>query len=147
MNLDQPIQALRLTGEGGAREIESELLSSEIDSEELCWIHLDYSQSAARDWLDGLAVLDPIIKSNLTDDDTRPRSLVHQNGVFLSLRGVNLNPGSDPEDMIAVRLWVDERLIITSNRRRLLSLEDAREWSSLHSELHIFFGGTSGGTG
>jgi zinc transporter len=129
MNLDRPIQALRLTGKGGAREIEAELLSSEIESEVLCWIHLDYAQPAAKEWLDGLADLDPIIKANLTDDDTRPRSLVHQNGVFLSLRGVNLNPGSDPEDMIAVRLWADDRLIITSNRRRLLSLEDV--WESL----------------
>ena len=127
MNLDRPIQALCLTSEAGAREIEAELLSTEIKSEELCWIHLDYSQPAAKEWLDGLATLDPIIKSNLIDDDTRPRSLVHQNGVFLSLRGVNLNPGSDPEDMIAVRLWADEKFIITSNRRRLLSLEDVRD--------------------
>jgi zinc transporter len=127
MTNEHPIQALRLTGAKGEIEIESGLLGEAIDSDELCWVHLDYSQPAAREWLDGLAALDPIIKSNLTDNDTRPRSFIHQGGVFLSLRGVNLNPGSDPEDMIAVRLWADERCIITSIRRRLLSLDDVRD--------------------
>ncbi len=127
MTVKHPIQAIRLTGAGGKIEIENGLLSEAIDSDELCWIHMDYSQPAAREWLDQLESLDPIIKSNLTDDDTRPRSFTHQNGVFLSLRGVNLNPGSDPEDMIAVRLWADQHCIITSNRRRLLSLDDVRD--------------------
>lgn len=127
MNLDQPIQALQFAGKGGAREIDLETWSLDPESKDLCWVHLDYSQEQAREWLENLSFLDPIIKSNLVDEDTRPRSLVHQNGVFLSLRGVNLNPDSAPEDMIAVRLWADERIIITSNRRRLLSLEDVRE--------------------
>ena len=61
------------------------------------------------------------------DDDTRPRCFTLNEGLFLSLRGVNLNPGADPEDMVAVRVWADERCIITSNRRKLLSLEDIRE--------------------
>ena len=57
MNLHRPIQALCLTSQAGAREIEAELLSTEIKSEELCWIHLDYSQAAAQKWLNGLATL------------------------------------------------------------------------------------------
>ncbi|NNK56584.1 MAG: zinc transporter ZntB [Desulfofustis sp.] len=126
MTIEHPIQAIRLTRAGGEIGIENGLLTEAIESDELCWIHLDYSHPAVREWLDELASLDSIIKSNLTDDDTRPRSFTHQNGIFLSLRGVNLNPGSDPEDMIAVRLWADERCIITSNRRRLLSLDDIR---------------------
>ena len=92
----------------------------------LCWIHLDYSQSAAHEWLHTVSWLDPIIRTNLVDDDTRPRSFTLAEGLFLSLRGVNLNPGADPEDMIAVRMWANKHCIITSNRRRLLSLEDIR---------------------
>lgn len=127
MTIEHPIQAISLTGAGRKIEIENGLSTAAIEPDELYWIHLDYSQTAAREWLDELDSLDPIIKSNLTDDDTRPRSFTHQNGVFLSLRGVNLNPGSDPEDMVAVRLWADEHCIITSNRRRLLSLDDVRD--------------------
>jgi zinc transporter len=41
------------------------------------------------------------------------------NGLLLTLRGINPNPGTDPEDMVAVRLWSDGRRIITTRRRRL----------------------------
>jgi zinc transporter len=27
--------------------------------------------------------------------------------LLVILRGVNLNPGADPEDMVSVRLWLD----------------------------------------
>jgi zinc transporter len=93
----------------------------------LCWVHLDYSQPDAAEWLENIDWLNPIIKDNLVDDDTRPRSFTGPSELFLSLRGVNLNPGAEPEDMIAVRLWSNDQCIITSNRRKLQSLEDVRE--------------------
>lgn len=43
---------------------------------------------------------------------TRPRVLPLAGGLLVNLRGVNLNPGADPEDMVSVRMWIDaERLI------------------------------------
>ena len=74
-----------------------------------------------------LSGVDTVIGSNLVDEDTRPRCFLFQTGVFLSLRGVNLNPGAEPDDMIAVRLWATESCVITSNSRRLLSLEDIKQ--------------------
>ena len=46
---------------------------------------------------------------------------------LLVLRGVNTNPGEDPEDMVSVRLWVDGNRVISSRRRRLLSVVDISE--------------------
>ncbi len=43
------------------------------------------------------------------------------------LRGVNTNPGQNPEDMVSVRVWVDPDRVITSRRRRLLSAIDLHE--------------------
>ena len=43
------------------------------------------------------------------------------------MRGVNLNPGADPEDMVAVRLWAESGRVITIRRRRLLALQDLHE--------------------
>ena len=128
MGSEQPFQVMTIDMKGGGAD-------AEIDSFEallatgtgILWVHLDYSHDAAGKWLQELSRLDPIIKTNLLDDDTRPRSFTYQDGLFLSLRGVNLNPGADPEDMVAVRVWADERCIITSNKRKLLSLEDIRE--------------------
>jgi zinc transporter len=45
---------------------------------------------------------------------------------MLFLRGVNLNPGADPEDMVSIRLWIEEKRIISLRLRRLLSIADLR---------------------
>lgn len=124
---DRPFQCMQFDREGGARACAIDSLAETEGSDTLYWVHLDYSQPDAVAWLEGIDWVDPIIKNNLVDDDTRPRCFTGQNGLFLSLRGVNLNPGSDPEDMIAVRLWSDNQRIITSNRRNLQSLNDIRE--------------------
>jgi zinc transporter len=40
---------------------------------------------------------------------------------------VNTNPGADPDDMVAIRLWIQPQRIISSRRRNLLSIQDMRE--------------------
>jgi zinc transporter len=63
----------------------------------------------------------------LTAKETRPRSVVHKGGMLLILRGVNLNPGMDPEDMISLRFWIDENRIVTLRHRRVMAIEDLRQ--------------------
>jgi zinc transporter len=43
---------------------------------------------------------------------------------LLALRGVNLNPGSDAEDMVSIRVWLDRDRIISTRKRKLLSASD-----------------------
>ena len=59
--------------------------------------------------------------------ETRPRTLVTSGGLLVVLRGVNTNPGEDPEDMVSVRLWLEPNRVITTRRRRLLSVIDIAE--------------------
>jgi zinc transporter len=128
VSYDQAFQIIELDRQGGGRLIGLEDLEAVPDTGPgLTWVHLDYSREEAEAWLKKTTLVDEVIKDNLLDDNARPRSMTHKDGLFISLRGVNLNPGSDPEDMVAVRLWTDGRWIITSNRRRLLSLEDLRQ--------------------
>jgi zinc transporter len=47
-------------------------------------------------------------------------------GTMLLLRGVNLNPGADPEDMVSIRIWIEQTRIISVGLRRLLSVDDLR---------------------
>jgi zinc transporter len=125
---EQAFQIIELDQQGGGRLIGLEDLEAVPDTGPgLTWVHLDYSREEAETWLKETTLVDEVIKDNLLDDNARPRSMTHKDGLFISLRGVNLNPGSDPEDMVAVRLWTDGRWIITSNRRLLLSLEDLRQ--------------------
>ncbi len=53
--------------------------------------------------------------------------VITTNGLLVFLRGVNLNPGQDPEDMVSIRIWINEHCIITTRKRRLLSVDDIRE--------------------
>jgi len=43
------------------------------------------------------------------------------------LRGVNLNPGSDVEDMVSIRVWLEKDRIISARHRRLMSVQQMRD--------------------
>jgi zinc transporter len=91
------------------------------------WVHLDYSQAEAADWIRRESGMSPIEAGAILAEETRPRSLVLEQGLLVILRGVNLNPGADPEDMVSVRIWMDDRRIITTGQRKLLSIDDLRD--------------------
>ena len=57
-------------------------------------------------------------------EESRPRAEFDQDGLLLFLRGVNLNPEQDPEDMVSIRIFADQNRVITTRRRKLLSIQD-----------------------
>jgi zinc transporter len=61
------------------------------------------------------------------EQDTRPRFIPTKEGFLLILRGVNFNPGSDPEDMVALRMSFEENRIITMRQRRVMAINDIHE--------------------
>ena len=48
------------------------------------------------------------------------------NGLVVNLRGVNLNEGAEPEDMVSIRIWLDAKRVITTRRRRLKAAQDIK---------------------
>jgi zinc transporter len=57
-------------------------------------------------------------------EETRPRIVEFDEGALMILRGVNLNENAKPEDMISIRLWVDQHRIISVQRRPLKATKD-----------------------
>jgi zinc transporter len=88
------------------------------------WKHLDFSDADDARWIRQESGVPDIVAEALLNTDSRPRALHTDNGVLLILRGVNLNPGSNVEDMVSVRLWIQKNRIISSSRRRLVSLNE-----------------------
>jgi len=84
------------------------------------WIHLDLASPATAPWL--ASRIDDVVAASVTAQDTRPRCVRHDGGVLLNLRGVNLNPDADPEDMVSVRLWITKKVIVSVRIRRLLAV-------------------------
>ena len=113
--------------QGGARTLEGDAIADAIRDEEFAWVNLDGKDPAARDWLQReISYLDEIIIDALLADETRPRLVEFEQGALLILRGVNLNPDADPEDMVSLRLWIDAHRVISVQLRHLKAVEDVQ---------------------
>jgi zinc transporter len=88
------------------------------------WLHLDYSDPELAHWVREESGVAAVVAESLLAAETRPRSLVLGDGLLVILRGVNQNPGADPEDMVSVRIWMAGGRIISSGQRKLLSIDD-----------------------
>lgn len=119
--------AFALDGKGGGRKLDFEQVRKWQPKDGTLWVHLDYTGKASKHWLSHESGIDPIIVKALTTVETRPRSLVHKGGMLLILRGVNLNPGAEPEDMISLRLWIDANRVVTLRHRRVMAIEDLNQ--------------------
>ncbi len=91
------------------------------------WVHLDRTSDETEPWLRHSAGLDPVVIGALVAEETRPRCEPVDGGMVLILRGVNMHAGADPEDMIAIRIWIDTQRVITMRARKLISIDDLRE--------------------
>lgn len=116
--------AYLLDGKGGASALEAKEVAEWVSNYGEIWVHLDYTQIDDMAWIESRFKLDPLVTEALMAKETRPRTEIVGDGLLITLRGVNLNPGADPEDMISIRLWVDDTRIISTSRRQLLSISD-----------------------
>ena len=90
------------------------------------WLHIDYSEKDSEEWLRKLGIADSIVES-LVRLDTRPRTMVLEQGVLVILRTVNANPGQRPDDMVSLRIWIEKNRIITVRQRRVYSVQDIKQ--------------------
>ena len=121
------LQSFVLDGHGRGKAIDAAAVEQWSPEDGVLWIHFDVADPHVAGWLATEAGLPDIAIDTLLAGETRPRSLVTDAGMLTVLRGVNLNPGADPEDMVSIRVWIDAHRIISSRRRRLLSVDDLSE--------------------
>ncbi len=118
------IYAFILDGTGGGRQIGWDEIRQWEKNQGTLWVHLDYSVEQVRRWVETESGLDEVSAELLLTEETRPRTTIIDNGVLIALRGVNLSPDSDPEDMVSIRIRSDQHRIITTRKRALLSASD-----------------------
>ncbi len=111
-------------GTGGGREIGWGDIATWKPTDGPMWLHIDRNAEAARRWLGDRSGLDPMVTDALLAEESRPRAVTMGNGLLVILRGVNLNPGADPEDMVSVRLWIDEHRMISISARTVMAVGD-----------------------
>ncbi len=116
------IHALLLDGKGGGQMLGWQEIDNWSPELGVLWVHLSCTAPESITWLQEISGLETLIVEALLSEGTRPRSTVIGEGMLLTLRGVNLNPGEDHEDMVSIRIWAEKDRIITTRRRRLLSV-------------------------
>lgn len=115
-----------IDGKGGGERQDYLAPGREAPDGGMLWVHLDRDSAEAKLWLERDSGLDELSVEALLAEETRPRCVSMDDGTLLVLRGVNLNPGAEPDDMVAVRILIQPRCVISSRHRRLMSIDDLR---------------------
>lgn len=114
-------------GSGGARELDADDVAQWSEEDGILWIDFDQNKKKSREWIGRHSSVDKNVADILLAGETRPRTIVESKGLIVIVRGINMNPGAVPDDMVAVRIWIEKNRIITSHRRKMLSVSDVRE--------------------
>lgn len=88
------------------------------------WMHFDMGQDSTRAWI--REHLPEIAAMAMVQSETRPRSQGFDAGLLVNLRAINLNEGATAEDMVSLRLWMTDRLVVTGRFRKIFAIEDLR---------------------
>lgn len=122
-----PFLGFLINKKGSAKKLKYEELKS-IDRTEdnILWVHFDYSQKEAKNWIQ-TQFKDSIVADALLAGETRPRTTILGDSLLIALKGVNLEPNSKPENMISIRLYISKNMIISTSRRTLISIEEIVE--------------------
>ncbi|QFT98338.1 Zinc transport protein ZntB [Roseovarius sp. THAF8] len=115
-----PVCAFDIAPDGTARPA-----SENGPDEGYAWWHFDLAESDLPEWLE--AHVPAIPATALLAAETRPRCDRYGDGLMLNLRGVNLNADGPADQMVAVRMWVTERLVVTVRKRRVFAIDAIRE--------------------
>ena len=108
---------------GGERIDDPARLAALLRDPAPAWVHMQADDPEATAWIaTHLDYLPERVRDALTAATTRPRALRVGDGVLLILRGVNTNPGAEPEDLVSLRLWVEEARIVSLSIRELATI-------------------------
>lgn len=120
------VHALVLDGRGGARSIaRTELDALVLQPEQSLWLHWDRGHPQTQTWLRQDSGLSQFSCDLLLEENTRPRLLPLPDAqMLLFLRGINLNPDAEPEDMVSVRIFAEAQRVISLRLRPLRATDE-----------------------
>ena len=118
---------LALDGAGGATPLDAATVRGWNPDGAALWVLLDLNHDSTETWLDETFGLPEVVREGMLAEDTRPRCVRSAEGMLILMRGVNLNPGATPDDMVRVRLWVDTHKAVSLRNRRVFALHDLQQ--------------------
>lgn len=120
------ISGYHFDGKGGVRPLSAGEAVEWNGKDGFIWLHLNRDLQDTQKYLRECSDLDDLVVDAMLEQETRPRLTEMEKGTLIFLRSVNLNPGAQPEDMVSVRIWVEEHRVISVRIRKVLSFEEVR---------------------
>jgi len=121
VNIPDAVYAWQLDGKGGVKPLENDDV---IDAQHPCWLHLNYTNAESAQWLETTPLLPKQVRHALAGESLRPRVTRMGEGTLITLRCINGSTDERPDQLVAVRLYMDERMIISTRQRKVLALDD-----------------------
>lgn len=124
---DTPLLFARvLDGRGGGRPIGWDEVATWQPAQEgeVLWAHICRNCPGVTEWLETRMAIPLPTAELLTSEASRPRAFREGETLVATLRGINFNPGAEPEDMVSMQLWSDGARVFTFRR---LPLQSPRE--------------------
>ncbi|MFD1803497.1 zinc transporter ZntB [Mixta tenebrionis] len=121
LQVSDAIIACQLDGQGGLIPIEDKDV---IHCERPCWLHLNYTHKQSAEWLSSTPLIPDSVRDALAGDSLRPRVSRLGDGFMITLRSVNLNSDSRPDQLVAIRVFINDKLIVSTRRRKVYAVDE-----------------------
>lgn len=120
------IHACLITQTGDVTPLDWEGVNAWQPNQGVLWLDLNRLAPETRQWLEAESGLDRLTIQALLQEETRPRAVLGEDHALVFLRGANFNPGTQPDDMVSVRAWLDGHRLISLHGQDLRAVDDAR---------------------
>jgi len=121
LQVSDAVYALQMDGQGGVSNISPQCVASE---EKPCWLQLDYTLPASEQWINNTPVLPDTVLQALAGDSVRPKVVRVGEGTLITLRSINLNADSRPDQLVTIRVYLTDKMIVSTRHRKVFSMEE-----------------------
>ncbi|MFS7382188.1 zinc transporter ZntB [Rahnella inusitata] len=115
------VYAFQLDGHGGVTDINKACVATD---EKPCWLHLDYTRPESEKWITNTPVLPDTVREALAGDSVRPKVIRMGEGTLITLRSINLNADSRPDQLVTIRVYLTDKMIVSTRHRKVFSMEE-----------------------
>ncbi len=112
------IKATFVYSEGTAENLEISKIPEALERKDgFIWINIHCP--TPQKTISAVPSIPKYIARSLSASETRPRAEATPEGLLLNLRCLNPNHSQEPSEMISLRLWINEKIIVSVHRKPL----------------------------
>lgn len=122
MNQNNLIFAYTYNNDDGSKILNDILVDD--NGKAFVWYHFNGSEETTENSLLDKLLPNPIVYREMLSNETRPSIKSYNDGFLIILRCMNYNPESDPEDMVALHIWIKGNTVITVRKEKVFATDD-----------------------